>query len=54
VVLLGSVGPALVFLGITSYWERAIHGAIILTAVAADAWRMHRPVAITRRTAGIA
>lgn len=54
VVLLGSVGPALVFLGITSYWERAIHGAIILAAVAADAWRMRRPVAITRRTAGIA
>jgi len=54
VVLLASVGPALVFLGITSYWERAIHGAIVLAAVAADAWRMRRPVAITRRTAGIA
>ncbi|HEX4568527.1 MAG TPA: ABC transporter permease [Vicinamibacterales bacterium] len=54
VVLLGSVGPALVFLGITSYWERAIEGAIVLAAVAADAWRMRRPVAITRRTAGIA
>jgi rhamnose transport system permease protein len=54
VVLLGSVGPALVFLGITSYWERAIHGAIVLTAVAADAWRVRRPAAIPRRTAGIA
>jgi len=54
VVLLGSVGPALVFLGITSYWERAIHGAIVLAAVAADAWRVRRPAAIPRRTAGIA
>ena len=37
VVLLGAIGPALTFLGISAYWERAIQGAIILAAVAADA-----------------
>ena len=37
VVLLGAIGPALTFLGINAYWERAIQGAIILAAVAADA-----------------
>ena len=30
---------ALTFLGVNAYWERAIQGAIILTAVAADALR---------------
>ena len=39
VVLLGIVGPALTFLGVSAYWERAIQGAIILSAVAADAVR---------------
>jgi rhamnose transport system permease protein len=38
VVLLAIVGPALVFMGVSAYWERAIQGAIILSAVAADAW----------------
>src|SRR5438128_4693295 len=42
VILLATVGPALVFLGVTSYWERAIHGAIVLTAVAADAFQATR------------
>lgn len=37
VVLLGAIGPALTFLGVSAYWERAIQGAIILLAVAADA-----------------
>jgi rhamnose transport system permease protein len=37
VALLGTVGPALVFLGIPPQWERAIQGAIILLAVATDA-----------------
>jgi rhamnose transport system permease protein len=36
VVLLGMIGPALTFLGISAYWERAIQGAIILAAVALD------------------
>jgi rhamnose transport system permease protein len=37
VVLLGAIGPALTFLGVSAYWERAIQGAIILIAVAVDA-----------------
>jgi rhamnose transport system permease protein len=41
-VLLALIGPALVFLGINAYWERAIQGGIILAAVALDAWRAHR------------
>jgi rhamnose transport system permease protein len=46
VVLLGAVGPALTFLGVSAYWERAIQGAIILAAVAIDAIR-DRPHAHT-------
>lgn len=42
VILLATIGPALVFLGVTSYWERAIHGAIVLAAVGADAWGAQR------------
>jgi rhamnose transport system permease protein len=42
VVLLAIVGPALVFVGVTAYWERAIQGAIILSAVTVDAWRGRR------------
>ena len=38
VVLLGAIGPALTFLGVSAYWERAIQGVIILVAVAADAF----------------
>jgi len=40
VVLLGAIGPALTFMGASAYWERAIHGAIILSAVFADALRL--------------
>jgi rhamnose transport system permease protein len=39
VLLLGAIGPALTFLGVSAYWERAIQGAIILAAVAIDAVR---------------
>lgn len=39
VVLLGAIGPALTFLGISAYWEKAIQGGIILTAVIVDALR---------------
>jgi rhamnose transport system permease protein len=42
VVLLGSIGPALTFLGINSYWEKAIQGAIILVTVLFDALGAHR------------
>jgi rhamnose transport system permease protein len=45
VVLLGAIGPALTFMGVSAYWERAIHGAIILTAVSAEAVRLRRPKA---------
>jgi len=40
VILLGAIGPALTFLGINAYWEKAIQGAIILAAIAADAARI--------------
>jgi rhamnose transport system permease protein len=33
VILLGMIGPALTFMGVNAYWERAIQGAIILVAV---------------------
>ena len=36
-VLLGMSGPALTFLGASPYWERALQGGIILTAVAIQA-----------------
>jgi rhamnose transport system permease protein len=39
VVLLGAIGPALIYLGVSAYWERAIQGAIILAAVSIDAFR---------------
>jgi len=42
VLLLGSIGPALTFLGINPYWEKAVQGAIILATVLFDALRMHR------------
>jgi rhamnose transport system permease protein len=52
IILLAIVGPALVFLGVSAYWERAIQGAIILTAVTADAWpgraRVSQPAAVVR------
>jgi len=42
VVLLGAIGPALTFLGVNAYWERALQGSIILAAVAIDAVRERR------------
>jgi rhamnose transport system permease protein len=38
VALLGSIGPALVFLHVQPQWEKAIQGLIILLAVASDAF----------------
>jgi rhamnose transport system permease protein len=43
VALLGMTGPALTFLGITAYWERSLQGAIILAAVALEAWPAQTP-----------
>jgi rhamnose transport system permease protein len=40
VVLLSAIGPALTFLGVSAYWERAVQGAIILAALVIDALRM--------------
>ncbi len=37
VAILGTIGPALTFLGISAFWEKAIQGAIILWAVVMDA-----------------
>ena len=34
VILLGSIGTSLTFLGISAYWEKSVQGAIILIAVA--------------------
>jgi rhamnose transport system permease protein len=34
VILLGSIGTSLTFLGINAYWEKSVQGAIILIAVA--------------------
>ena len=47
VILLATIGPALTFLGVSAYWERAIQGGIILVAIAADGLRhpAHRRVA---------
>lgn len=39
VILLGIISPALTFLGLSAYWERAIQGLIILSAVGFDAVR---------------
>jgi rhamnose transport system permease protein len=44
VILLGSIGPALTFLGFNAYWEKAIQGVIILTAVSLDVIRARRTV----------
>jgi rhamnose transport system permease protein len=40
VILLGAIGPALTFLGINAYWEKAIQGIIILAAIVSDASRV--------------
>jgi rhamnose transport system permease protein len=42
VLLLSCIAPALVFLRMPPQWEKAIQGAIILLAVAADGWRSRK------------
>jgi rhamnose transport system permease protein len=42
VALLSTLAPALVFIGGKAQWDKALQGAIILAAVAADAWRQRR------------
>lgn len=49
VVLLGSIAPALIFLGINPYWEKAIQGLIILAGVLFDVlrtWHQRRAVVV--------
>ena len=41
VILLGAIGPALIFLGVGAYWEESIHGAIILAAILIDGVSIH-------------
>jgi rhamnose transport system permease protein len=36
VILLGAIGPALTFMNVSAYWEKAIQGAIILAAIVVD------------------
>jgi rhamnose transport system permease protein len=51
VALLGAIGPALTFLGVSAQWERALQGAIILAAVTVDAARAGR-LSMRRVTGG--
>ncbi len=39
VILLGAIGPALTFLGVSAWWERALQGAIILAAIVVEVIR---------------
>jgi rhamnose transport system permease protein len=41
VILMGAIGPALTFLSVGAYWEKAIQGAIILAAIVIDALGVH-------------
>ena len=49
VALLGSIGPALFFLGTKPQWEKAIQGLIILLAVASDALYRERTARLSTR-----
>jgi rhamnose transport system permease protein len=51
VALLGTIGSALVFLGAEAYWEKALQGAIILIAVASDAFEFRRRTDVSRALA---
>ncbi len=41
-LLLTSIGPALTYIGVKPYWEKAIQGTIILLAVVADGLRTQK------------
>ena len=51
VVLLSAIGPALTFMGVTAYWERALHGVIILAAVTMDAVRARQGTRVAGKAA---
>jgi len=40
--LLATINPALTYLHVEAYWEKAIQGLVILLAVVADGWRSRR------------
>ena len=42
VILLGSIGSALTFLGVSPYWEKAIQGSIILGAITINSLGTYR------------
>jgi rhamnose transport system permease protein len=48
VILMGAIGPALTFLGVGAYWEKAIQGAIILAAIVIDALGVHLDNQVSR------
>lgn len=50
VVLLGAIGPALIFLGTSAYWEQALQGVVILAAITIEALRSRAE----KREAGLA
>jgi rhamnose transport system permease protein len=41
-LLLATINPALTYLRVEAYWEKAIHGIVILLAVVADGLRSRR------------
>ena len=47
VLLLACINPALTYLHVEAYWEKAIQGAIILLAVAADGLRTRKQKLVT-------
>ncbi|MEO6567421.1 MAG: ABC transporter permease [Opitutaceae bacterium] len=47
-LLLSSINPALTYLGVSAFWEKAIQGTIILLAVDADGLRSRRGTANLR------
>jgi rhamnose transport system permease protein len=51
VILLGAIGPALTFVGINAYWEKAIQGVIILAAIVSKAARVQTEVRGSRKHA---
>jgi rhamnose transport system permease protein len=53
VLLLVTIRPALVFLGAEAHWEKAIQGAIILLAVAADSLKLTRRAHVGAQLASV-
>ena len=56
VLLLGTIGPAMMYVGISPFWDKAIQGLIILAALVADAAlaRLERHGSLFGRRAAVA